>query len=141
MSPFCACRSLHGVNQINGVQWNETVNFCGDFNWFINFVQTIFFVFNDITESIMISWSQNYIKMRSSYLLIYLHSGIPTSEFLPGSVLHRVGTRVFFPGLIYIYLSNESIFTNFVNFIYKLSQLSWSNILKNLLDYSELKKM
>ena len=49
----------------------------------------------------MISWSQNGIKMQSSYLLI-LYSGISTSEFLPGS-LHHLG-RVpgyYFPGLIY----------------------------------------
>ena len=36
--------------------------------------------------------------MRSSDLLI-LYSGIQTSEFLPGSVHYRPGTRVFFPGL------------------------------------------
>ena len=49
----------------------------------------------------MISWSQNGIKMQSSYLLI-LYSGIPTSEFLPGSVHHRAGTWVFLPGLMHI---------------------------------------
>ena len=55
-------------------------------------------VFNAITESIIICWCQNDIKMQSSYLLI-LYSGIPTSEFLPGSVHHRAGIWVFFPGL------------------------------------------
>ena len=41
----------------------------------------------------MISCTQNGIKMQSFYLLI-LYSGIPTSEFLPGSVHHQAGTRV-----------------------------------------------
>ena len=40
----------------------------------------------------MISWSHS-TKMQSSYLLIF-YSGIPKSEFLPGSVVNRAGTRV-----------------------------------------------
>ena len=47
----------------------------------------------------MISWSQNGIKMQISYLLI-LCSGILTREFLTGSIHHRAGTRVIFPGLV-----------------------------------------
>ena len=76
---------------------------CGDFNWFVDFVQTNYMyiaVFNAMTENIMISWSQNGIKIQSSYLPT-LYSGIPTSEFLSGSAHHRAGTRVFFPGLDY----------------------------------------
>ena len=50
-------------------------------------------VFDAIRVSIVISWSQNCIKMQSSYLLI-LYLSIPTSEFLPRSVYHRAGIRV-----------------------------------------------
>ena len=52
------------------------------------FCSNKFVVFNAFMESIMIIWSQNGIKMHSSYLLI-LYSGIPTNKFLPGSVHHR----------------------------------------------------
>ena len=97
MPPFCACMKSTGrISQINGVHWNETVIFCGDFNWFVDFVQTNLLY---LMPSQRASWLVDYIKMQSSYFLI-LYSGIPKSEFLPGSVHPRASTWVFFPSQV-----------------------------------------
>ena len=88
----------NGVNQINDVQWIEIVIFCGDFNWFADFIQTNLLCSMPSRRASWLVCLKMVSKCRALISLYY--SGIPTGEFLPGSVHRRAGTRVFFPGLM-----------------------------------------
>ena len=109
----------NGVNQINDVQWNETVIFCGDFNWFVDFVQMNLLYSMQSRRASWLFGLKMVSKCRAFICLYCTRVSRQVNSYLE-SVHHRAGIRV--PGYIsqayYSLLGIDYVYPNFTHFFY-----------------------